>query len=100
MILSHRLILRQLELSDAPFIITLLNTPGWLQYIGDRYVKTIEDAEGYITNGPAKSYRDNGFGLLLVVERESGIPVGTCGLLKRKNLDHPDLGFAFLPEYT
>ena len=100
MILSQRLILRQLELTDAPFIITLLNTAGWLQYIGNRHVRTIEDAERYITHGPAKSYRDNGFGLLLVTEREQGTPIGICGLLKRENLDHPDLGFAFLPEYT
>lgn len=96
---SERLLLRYIEYADAPFILQLLNTPGWLQYIGDRKVHSIEDAERYILNGPMKSYEDKGFGLLLVIEKMSGIPIGICGLLKRDHLPHPDLGFAFLPEH-
>ena len=99
MITTNRLLLRQLELPDAAFILNLLNTSGWLQYIGDRKVSTIEAAEQYIRNGPLKSYREHGFGLLLVQEQERGVPIGMCGLLKRESLAFPDLGFAFLPEY-
>ncbi len=100
MITTERLLLRQIDNADAPFILTLLNTPGWLQYIGDRHVKSLEAAGQYITNGPQKSYGEHGFGLLLVLEQELGLPVGMCGLLKRDSLSFPDLGFAFLPEYT
>ena len=82
-----------------PFIIHLLNTPGWLQYIGDRNVKTTEQATNYLINGPIKSYEKNGFGLYLVEEKTAKIPVGMCGLLKRDDLDNPDIGFAFLPEF-
>ncbi len=99
MFTTNRLLLRKMTLAEAPFILSLLNSPGWLQYIGDRNVRSIADAEQYITNAPLKSYTDHGFGLMLVVEKEQGMPVGMCGLLQRDSLDHPDLGFAFLPEY-
>jgi [ribosomal protein S5]-alanine N-acetyltransferase len=97
---TEHLTIRDLTLKDAPFIIKLLNTPGWLRFIGDRGVKTISDAEAYLSKGPMESYAKNGFGLWLVEESESSIPAGLCGLLKRDYLDHPDIGFAFLPEFT
>ncbi|MCY2984042.1 MAG: hypothetical protein NTY15_10460 [Planctomycetota bacterium] len=62
---TSRLLLREFSLSDAPFIRTLFNTPGWLQFIGDRGVATNGDAEQYLANGPMKSYVTNGFGLPL-----------------------------------
>jgi len=96
---TNRLLIRQFELADAGFILQLLNTPGWLKYIGERNVKTEEDAKAYLLNGPIKSYADIGFGISLVILKEGGIPIGACGLLKRDYLEDPDIGFAFLPEY-
>lgn len=96
---TDRLYLRHLGVSDAPFIVNLLNSKGWLDYIGDRNVRTIEEAEAYLLNGPIKSYRDNGFGISLVILKDGNIPIGSCGLLKRDYLESADLGFAFLPEY-
>lgn len=95
---TERLYLREFQLNDASFIIELLNSPGWLQYIGDRNVRDVTQAEEYLKNGPLKSYNELGYGLLLVVEKESNKSVGMCGLLKRDYLNHPDIGFAFLPE--
>jgi len=83
--------------ADAPFIRGLLNEPSFLQYIGDRGVRTEEDARGYIAKGPGASYQRHGFGLLLVEEQAGGAPVGMCGILRRDGLDDPDLGFAFVP---
>lgn len=100
MIKTLRLTLTHLTLSDCSFIIELLNTPGWLQYIGDRNVRTQEQAEAYLTNGPIKSYADFGFGLMKVSLTNVNQPIGICGLLKREALPHPDLGFAFLPQYS
>jgi ribosomal-protein-alanine N-acetyltransferase len=96
---TDRLLLGPFVHEDAAFIISLLNSPGWLKYIGDRHVHTPDDAVAYLNNGPLKSYRENGFGLLRVSLRESGKPIGMCGLLKREELDSPDLGFAFLPDF-
>jgi RimJ/RimL family protein N-acetyltransferase len=96
---TDRLIISELKLTDFQFILFLLNSPGWLEYIGDRGVNNKEQAMLYLQNGPLKSYMENGFGLYKVEEKTSGLPMGLCGLLKRETLDHPDLGFAFLPEF-
>lgn len=95
---TERLKLRQFVFDDVEFIITLLNTPGWLRYIGDRNVRTPEQARGYLENGPLKSYELHGYGLYLV-EMKDGHPIGMCGILNRDTLDRPDIGFAFLPEF-
>ena len=97
---SERLFLRPLTLEDAEFILQLLNTDGFIRYIGDRNVKTIEQAKDYLLNGPLKSYKVNGFGLSLAELKTDRTPVGMCGLLKRDYLDHADIGFAFLPDHT
>lgn len=97
---TERLVLQELSIDDAEFILTLLNTPAWLEYIGDKNVRTIEDAVNYLENGPIKSYKENGFGLWLILLKNSSTPIGMCGLVKRESLDDIDIGFALLPEYS
>jgi RimJ/RimL family protein N-acetyltransferase len=97
---TERLILREFTTTDSAFIIALVNSPGWLQYIGDRNIKTEEAANNYLLNGPIKSYKENGFGLGMVELKEKNTPVGMCGILKRDTLPNPDIGFAFLPGYN
>ena len=96
---SKRLSIDYLSLQDAHFILNLLNTPGWLKFIGDRDVKTLTQAENYLKNGPLKSYSENGFGLYKV-SLLNGTAIGICGIIHREGLEHPDLGFAILPEYA
>ena len=96
---TERLRLRQFDFGDCPFIIALLNSPGWLRFIGERNVKTVEQAQAYLKNGTMKSYEQNGFGLCMV-ETKACEPIGMCGIIRRDSLEHPDLGFALLPEYT
>lgn len=91
--------LREVTVKDANFIVQLLNDLDWLKYIGDRNVKDIQDAVAYIQQGPQAMYHQYGMGLLVVELLAHQQPVGLCGLLKRIELPHPDLGFAFLPEY-
>ncbi len=97
---TERLVLTELSLTDAPFILQLTNTAEWLQFIGDRGIKTIEDAENYISKGPQMSYAKWGHGLYRVSLKNSGIPVGMCGIIQRDTLPHKDIGFALLPQYT
>ena len=97
---TQRLRLREFTNADTEFIIALLNSPGWLEFIGDRNVRTKEEALTYLENGPLKSYRENGFGLWMVELKENNIPIGMCGIISRPNLEKPDIGFAFLPEYN
>ena len=95
---TERLLLRQFELIDAKFIVELVNTPGWIEFIGDRNIKTEVAAIHYLRYGPMKSYIENGFGLWMV-ELKDQTPIGMCGILKRDTLENPDIGFAFLPEF-
>lgn len=94
---TERLLIRQLTTDDAAFIIELVNSPGWLTYIGDRHIKTEEEAKTYLLNGPLASYETHGFGLYLVELKGDQTPIGLCGLLKRDTLENPDIGFALLP---
>lgn len=96
---TERLILRRLHAGDAEFILELVNDPDWLRYIGDKGVKTLDDAGNYIRTGPMAMYERVGFGLLMVESKEDGTPIGICGLLKRDTLDDVDIGFAFLPAF-
>ncbi|MEO5890069.1 MAG: GNAT family N-acetyltransferase [Ferruginibacter sp.] len=96
---TERLKLREFTINDTKFIIELLNSPGWLEFIGDRNIRTEEQAKGYLKNGPLKSYQDNGFGLYLVETNNDLTPIGMCGIIKRENLANPDIGFAFMQEF-
>ena len=96
---TERLRLREFTLEDSDFIIELLNSPGWLEFIGDRNVRTADQARSYLENGPMKSYRENGFGLSMVEMKDYKKPIGMCGILKRDSLEYPDIGFAFLPTF-
>ncbi|MGY0037176.1 GNAT family N-acetyltransferase [Pedobacter sp. NJ-S-72] len=93
---TERLLINTVTLDDAPFILELLNTPGWLKFIGDRNVKTIEDAKNYIlklTGGPGTNY-------FLVKLLDQQVPAGVITLMKRDYLDHHDIGFAFHPDHA
>jgi RimJ/RimL family protein N-acetyltransferase len=96
---TARLTLRWLQTGDAEFILELLNEPGFLEFIGDKGVRTLEDANKYLLAGPIASYRENGHGLY-AVELGDGAPIGICGLVKRAGLDHPDVGFAILARHA
>jgi RimJ/RimL family protein N-acetyltransferase len=93
-----RLSLRRLCADDAPFILELLNEPSFLRFIGDKGVRTLEDAREYIANQIA-CYEQFRFGLYLTERKHDGAPIGICGLVKRASLDDVDLGFAFTPAF-
>jgi len=96
---TQRLALRQLDAGDAPFMLELLNDPSFIANIGDRGVRTVEDAVRYIQDRMTPSYAQHGYGLYVVELRATGAAVGICGLVKRDYLDDPDIGFALLPAF-
>lgn len=96
---TERLVLREITVDDSEFILDLLNQPKYLQYIGDKGVRTVEDAATFIENLVRKSYRDNGYGHYIVRLRDDPTPMGTCGYVRRDLLPDPDIGFAFLPQF-
>jgi RimJ/RimL family protein N-acetyltransferase len=96
---TERLTLREFTEEDAAFILRLLNEPSFLEFVGDKGVRTLDDARRYIREGPIASYAEFGFGLYLVQHREDTVAIGMCGLLKRPSLDDADIGFGFIPEF-
>src|SRR5689334_9484170 len=96
---TERLIIRQLTNEDGEFILELLNEPAFIRNIADRGVRTVEDAQAYIHNGPVASYEKNGFGLFAVELKETGAPIGMCGLIRRDVLPDVDIGYALLERY-
>ncbi len=96
---TPRLRLRRLDHADAPFILRLVNEPSWRQNIGDKGVRTLEDAVRYLTEGPLAMYARHGFGLYAVTRRGDDAPIGLCGLIRRDTLPDADIGYAFLPEF-
>ncbi|MCB0639623.1 MAG: GNAT family N-acetyltransferase [Lewinella sp.] len=97
---TERLLLRPTALEDADFILALMNTPGWLKYIGDRDVRTLAAARDYIRIKMLSQQERLGYGNFTVVRAADGARLGTCGLYDREALEGVDIGFAFLPEYT
>ncbi len=97
---TERLQLRHYTLNDAPFVHKLMNSEGWLKNIGNRNINSVKDAEAYIQKNYFGSYEKNGYGPYLVSLKNTGTPMGSTGLYKRENLEHPDVGFAFLPEFA
>lgn len=95
---TARLRLRPLCPGDADFVVRLLNDPDFLLHIGDRGVRSEDDARRYIVEGPMASHARHGFGLDCV-ELPSGEPAGICGLLRRPVLEDADVGYALLPEF-
>ena len=97
---TPHLLLRYMTVQeDAEFVLRLLNDPAFIQNIGDKGVRSIEDAGRYIDEGPRASYARFGFGLYTVVVKASGESIGICGLVKRDFLDDVDMGYALLPQF-
>lgn len=96
---TERLLLRKITLKDAGFILELLNSPLWLKFIGDRNVRSLNEAEAYLKNGILKNYETLGYGFYLVEDNQSSQAIGMCGFVHREGLEFPDMGFAFLPDF-
>ena len=96
---TPRLTLRPMSLGDAEFVLRLFNEPSFIRYVGDKGIRTLEDAYSYIVTGPVESYGRHGYGLYVAQLKDPTETIGICGLLRREWLTDVDLGFAFLPEY-
>lgn len=96
---TERLVLRHFTVDDSSFILRLVNEPSWIEHIGDRGIRTLDDARRYLIEGPIEMYAQHGLGLYLTELKSDGTPIGLCGLIKRDSLADIDIGFAFLPEH-
>lgn len=96
---TERMLLANASFDDSRFFRELMNSPNWIEFIGDRGIRNDQDAAKYIEDSLITSYAENGFGLYKMCLKDSGRPIGICGFIKRTYLDNPDIGFAILPQY-
>ena len=96
---TDRLVHRYFHADDVEFVVRLLNEPSFIEHIGDKGVRTAEEAIQYLLDGPMDSYERFGYGLNMVEMKETGEPIGMCGLVRRENLDDADIGYAFLEKH-
>lgn len=96
---TERLRLRTLTEDDAPFYLEVVNTQGFIEFIGDRGIRTVEAARAAIAGGPVAMQATLGHSLYLVERKEDGAPIGMCGLIKRDTLTDVDIGYAYLPQF-
>ena len=95
---TERLLIREFALTDVKFVFELMNTPQYLHNIGDRNIKTLTDAENFLSQKLIKSYSKHGYGLYAVIDKGTNKVIGMSGFVNRDSLPHTDIGFAFLPE--
>jgi ribosomal-protein-alanine N-acetyltransferase len=96
---TERLYLRRLTLDDADLMLAIWTDPAFVRYVGDRGVRTLEQAQEALKAGAFQLYADYGYGPYAMVQKSDGTRIGICGLFRRENLEEPDIGFALLPDY-
>ena len=96
---TERLILQPVKMEDAEFILELYNSPNFIKFIGDRNLRTVEDAENYIKEKFLPHVEKHGFGSYVIVTKSDTKKIGNVGIYVRDGLDAPDIGFSFLPEF-
>ena len=96
---TERLYLRRITVDDADLMLAIWNDPEFVRNVGDRGIETLEQARDAVESGPLQLYQKYGYGPFVMVRKSDGARTGICGLFKRDILEHPDIGFALLPDY-
>ena len=98
-LLTDRLRLLRLEERDAGLMLAIWNDPDFVRFVGDRGIRTEQEALEALRNGALKQWSELGYGAYRISKRGETEPMGICGLFKRENLDHPDIGYGLLPDH-
>lgn len=99
LITTDRLLINKITIDDAGFILELMNDKDWIKNIGDKGVRTIEDAQAYIQNRFLKTYNESDYGFYTMNLKNTQQIIGIVGLVDRKGIDHIDIGYGILPEF-
>ncbi|QIY84582.1 GNAT family N-acetyltransferase [Chryseobacterium sp. NEB161] len=96
---TERLKMKIADLDDADFFLELYNLPSFIKHIGDRNLRTKEDAENYITNRFLPHIEKLGYGNYVVIHKELNKKIGAVGVFVRDGIEVPDIGFSFFPDF-
>ena len=96
---TQRLRLERLEERDAGLMLTIWNDPDFIRFVGDRGIRTEQEALKAMQDGALKQWSELGYGAYRIEKQDGSEALGICGLFKRENLDDPDIGYGFLPDH-
>ncbi|MBG9377995.1 GNAT family N-acetyltransferase [Panacibacter sp. DH6] len=94
-IITERLELNLISEEDYAFVQELVNTEGWIKFIGDRNVHSPADAVRYIQKIMQTPQLFYWVATIKTTKEKAGI----ISFMKRSYLDNYDIGFAFLPRF-
>lgn len=90
---TERLILRELNTSDAENFYKLNSNPNVIKYTGDSAFKNVSEAKKFLEN--YQNYKLNGYGRWSVVNKKTNSFIGWCGLKFGEIEKETDIGFRF-----
>ncbi|MGI9946457.1 GNAT family N-acetyltransferase [Vibrio hyugaensis] len=96
-LITERLTLRLVSVEDASFILELYNQPDFYRFVGDKQIRSVEEAQRYIQENMLHMQESKGVSLLVVEMKADNQPIGICGLVKRDTLTAFDIGYGYLP---
>lgn len=96
---TERLTMRWLTLEDADLMLAVWNDPAFFRFVGDRGIRTVEQAQEALLGGAFKMYEEHGHGPYRLALKADDVAIGTCGLFRREGVDEPDIGWGVLPEF-
>lgn len=96
---TERLVIRAISLEDKDLIFELYTSPKFIRYIGDRGIKTVEDAENYIKNRFLPQLDKVGYGNYVLITKDGNEKVGAVGIFEREGLDVVDIGYSLLERF-
>lgn len=96
---TDRLFLKPFSAEDAAFVVDTYNAPKFLKFVGDKKIRTEEDAKKYVREIMLPQFEKMGFGNYVIINKETGDKMGGVGIFARENLDVMDIGFSLIPKY-
>lgn len=94
---TPRLVMKEFHLADAPFFFALNNDWEVMKYTGDVAFENLQGAENLIKG--YTHYQTYGYGRWTVLLKETGAPIGWCGLKNHPEEGYVDLGYRFEHKY-
>lgn len=96
---TERLTLRLFSLDDAAFLLALYNSESFIQFIGDKNIRSEEQARDYIKTKFIPQAERLGYGNYIIILKENNIKIGSIGIFEREGLEVNDIGYSLLKEY-
>ena len=96
---TRRLSLRWITLADAELMLAVWNDPAFIEHVGDRGIRSLQQAQETLQQGAFELYAQYGYGPYRVALAADDTGIGICGLFRREGFDEPDIGYSILPAY-